>query len=104
MTDLQKSGTYEVGSSFMEAHGGRLWASPAHPYGTAFYFSLPRGEDARAVTDLTPVVLVIDDDISVREALRDLFESVGPRVTLFESARQFLRTKRTETSDCRSCS
>ena len=46
------------------------------------------------MTDLAPVVLVIDDDASVRRALRDLFESVGLRVMVFESAREFLRTKR----------
>jgi FixJ family two-component response regulator len=52
------------------------------------------------VTDLAPVVVVIDDDASVREALRDLFESVGLRVTLFESARQLLDTKRPDTPSC----
>ena len=30
-----------ISTSIMEAHGGRLWASPAHPCGTAFHFSLP---------------------------------------------------------------
>ena len=30
-----------IGTSIMEAHGGRLWASPAHPCGTTFHFSLP---------------------------------------------------------------
>jgi len=52
------------------------------------------------VTDLAPVVLVIDDDASVRGALRDLFESVGLRVMVFESAREFLRTKRPEAPCC----
>jgi len=52
------------------------------------------------VTDLAPVVLVIDDDASVRGALRDLFESVGLRVRVFESAREFLRTKRPEAPCC----
>ena len=52
------------------------------------------------MTDLAPVVLVIDDDASVRGALRDLFESVGLRVRVFESAREFLRTKRPEAPCC----
>src|SRR5262249_12475093 len=30
-----------ISTSIIEAHGGRLWASPAHPCGTAFHFSLP---------------------------------------------------------------
>ena len=48
----------------------------------------------------TPMVLVIDDDESVRRALRDLFESIGLRVTTFESAREFLRTKRPDAPCC----
>jgi signal transduction histidine kinase len=31
-----------ISNSIMEAHGGRLWASPALPCGSAFHFSLPR--------------------------------------------------------------
>jgi FixJ family two-component response regulator len=45
-------------------------------------------------------VLVIDDDESVRRALRDLFESVGLGVTTFESAREFLRTTRPDAPCC----
>src|SRR5262249_38154889 len=57
-------------------------------------------EERTSVTDLTPVVLVIDDDASVRGALRDLFESVGLRVALFESTREFLLTKQPEGPAC----
>jgi len=52
------------------------------------------------VRDATPTVLVIDDDESVRRALRDLFESVGLGVTTFESAREFLRTTRPDAPCC----
>ena len=52
------------------------------------------------MADLTPTVLVIDDDASVRGALRDLFESVGLRVTVFDSARKFLLTGRPNTPSC----
>jgi len=31
-----------ISNSIMEAHGGRLWGSPALPCGSAFHFSLPR--------------------------------------------------------------
>jgi FixJ family two-component response regulator len=51
-------------------------------------------------TDLTLVVCVIDDDAAVRDALRDLFESVGLRVNLFESTREFLRTERPNVPCC----
>ena len=52
------------------------------------------------MNDLTPVVLVVDDDAAVRDALRDLFESVGLRVSVFESAREFLRATRPNVPCC----
>jgi len=52
------------------------------------------------VAALTPTVLVIDDDASVRGALRDLFESVGLRVIVFESARKFLLAGRPNIPSC----
>ena len=54
----------------------------------------------REMTDLAPVVLVIDDDAAVRDALRDLFESVGLRVSVFESGREFLRAERPNVPCC----
>ena len=30
--------------SIIESHGGRLWASAGHPFGTVFYFTLPVGK------------------------------------------------------------
>jgi PAS domain S-box-containing protein len=30
-----------IGRSIVEAHDGRIWASPGTPYGAAFYFALP---------------------------------------------------------------
>jgi FixJ family two-component response regulator len=39
-----------------------------------------------------PVVFVVDDDSSMREALRSLFESVGWRVELFGSAAEFMQS------------
>jgi FixJ family two-component response regulator len=39
-----------------------------------------------------PFVLVIDDDVAIRESLTSLFQSVGLRVMVFGSAPEFLRT------------
>src|SRR5258708_6000652 len=40
-----------------------------------------------------PTVFVIDDDESIREALKDLLESVGLRVETFASAPEFLQSR-----------
>jgi FixJ family two-component response regulator len=45
-------------------------------------------------------VLVVDDDPSVRGALKDLFESVGLRVEVFASPRDFLDGKRPDAPSC----
>jgi RNA polymerase sigma factor (sigma-70 family) len=45
-------------------------------------------------------VLVVDDDALVRKALRDLFESVGLRVTVFQSTQEFLRAERPDVPCC----
>jgi len=47
-----------------------------------------------------PIVFVVDDDNSVREALGSLIRSVGWRVEVFSSAQAFLRHKRPETPAC----
>ena len=54
----------------------------------------------REMNDLAPVVLVVDDDAAVRDALQDLFESVGLQVSVFESAREFLRATRPNVPCC----
>jgi FixJ family two-component response regulator len=46
------------------------------------------------------IVFVIDDDVAMRETLSSLFRSVGLRVELFGSAREFARIKIPETASC----
>jgi FixJ family two-component response regulator len=47
-----------------------------------------------------PIVFVIDDDPSVREAVQKLIASVGLRVEIFGSAREFLLGKRPDAPAC----
>ena len=47
------------------------------------------GQTAKELTDA--LVFVVDDDVSVREALRGLIRSAGLRVETFSSAEEFLR-------------
>jgi FixJ family two-component response regulator len=46
------------------------------------------------------IVYVVDDDISIREAMTDLLESLKLAVFSFESAEAFLRHKRVDTAAC----
>jgi FixJ family two-component response regulator len=52
------------------------------------------------VTPVTPVVFVVDDDASVRDALSSLIRSVGLRVQTFASAPEFLRHARPDAPAC----
>jgi FixJ family two-component response regulator len=52
------------------------------------------------MSDPSPVVFVVDDDLSIREALASLIRSVGLRVETFGSAREFLSHQRLEALGC----
>jgi len=57
--------------------------------------SVAKGASAQAAT-----VLVIDDDVSLREALSELFNSVGLETRLFGSAAEFLKAKLPDGPSC----
>ena len=46
------------------------------------------------------IVFVIDDDVAVRTTLSSLFRSVGLRVELFGSAREFAQIKMSDVASC----
>jgi FixJ family two-component response regulator len=50
--------------------------------------------------DADPIVFVVDDDASVRDAVRKLISSVGLRVETFGSTREFLDAKRPQAPAC----
>jgi FixJ family two-component response regulator len=52
------------------------------------------------MTQEQPVVIVVDDDPSIRKAIDRLLRSVGLRVELFESAQEFLQSNRLDTPSC----
>ena len=61
---------------------------------------------ASAASPATPVVFVVDDDISVREALELLIRFAGWQPETFESAQEFLsrpRVLRPELPNSRRC-
>ncbi|KRQ15899.1 response regulator transcription factor [Bradyrhizobium sp. DASA03076] len=47
-----------------------------------------------------PIVLIVDDDASMRKALTNLFESVGLKVKAFGSAAEILQAKPPEVPSC----
>jgi FixJ family two-component response regulator len=52
------------------------------------------------MSESVPVVFVVDDDPSVRRAIKRLVESVGMRVELFGSAQEFLHSERPDSPNC----
>ena len=50
------------------------------------------------MTDPDPIVFVVDDDASVRDAVKKLIASVGLRVETFGSAREFLNAQTSRTA------
>ena len=52
------------------------------------------------MSETTPIVFVVDDDPSVRRAIKRLVGSVGLQVELLESARDFLQAKRPDVPSC----
>ena len=52
------------------------------------------------MNDSDPIVFVVDDDASVRDAVRKLISSVGLRVQTFGSTREFLAAKRPDAPSC----
>jgi FixJ family two-component response regulator len=52
------------------------------------------------MTQPTPIVFVVDDDVSVRESLELLIENAGWRPETFDSAQEFLARPRTLTPSC----
>jgi FixJ family two-component response regulator len=52
------------------------------------------------VKDADAVVFVVDDDSSIREALKSLISLVGLRVETFGTAQEFLQSKRPDVPGC----
>jgi FixJ family two-component response regulator len=59
-----------------------------------------RNSAVKTVVDSEPVVFVVDDDDSMRQALARLFHSVKLRVEVFASAQEFLKSSRPDVPSC----
>jgi FixJ family two-component response regulator len=58
------------------------------------------GQKARVMSDPSPVIFVVDDDASIRDALTSLIRSVGLSVETFGSAREFLTRQPSDAPGC----
>src|SRR6185312_15324478 len=65
-----------------------------------FYNSPCRLKDRPLMNEIHPTIFVVDDDASVRDALRNLLESVGFDVQVFGSTEQFRRAARADGPSC----
>ena len=54
----------------------------------------------RDVSSNTPVVSIVDDDDSVREALKGFIQSIGFRAEIFPSAEDFLASNNLDKTSC----
>jgi FixJ family two-component response regulator len=52
------------------------------------------------MNEATPAIVVIDDDVSIRKSLDNLFRSVGFEVELFSSPQEFLQSNRSDRPGC----
>jgi FixJ family two-component response regulator len=52
------------------------------------------------MSEAKPVVFIVDDDVSVRSGLLDLFESIGVEVAAFGSTAEFLQARRPDSPAC----
>jgi FixJ family two-component response regulator len=66
--------------------------------GTAIIFAA--GQRSSSMSGVTPIVFVVDDDISVRESLELLIAHAGWRPEVFASAREFLARPRPQCPSC----
>ena len=87
--------------SIIEQHGGRIWAeNNDEPRGDLSICPSREGEQMRGGEAPGPVVFVVDDELSVREALSSLIRSVGLRVETFASAKEFLDQHKIDAPAC----
>jgi DNA-binding NtrC family response regulator len=57
-------------------------------------------KDGASMSKITPLIYVVDDDASVREALSSLIRSAGLRVETFASAQEFLAHPQADAPSC----
>jgi FixJ family two-component response regulator len=79
-------------------HSGELSAHPCIPGSWGIYVRLTMRSSL--MSDATPIVFVVDDDVSVRESLEALIRDAGWQPEIFASAEEFLSRPRVSGPSC----
>ena len=99
------TGIDEIGfeRAWSRAEGAIVGQAPCRSNANvALYHGRPRSnlEEGGTVSSAPPTVIVIDDDLAMRESLGSLLRSVGFQAKLFASVAEFLKTGRTPGPSC----
>lgn len=60
----------------------------------------PTSSHTKSAAPAAPTVVVVDDDVSVRDALGDLFNSIGLRTQLYGTSAEFLKNELPNAPSC----
>ena len=81
-----------ISRSIVDSHQGRLWADPTQQ-AVRSSISRFRLSHRTPMTDSRPIVFIVDDDASVRDAVSNLLESVGLRAQALGSTEEFRKAR-----------